>query len=98
MKSVTEMVKSHANTIYYQRRFGTATFPARPPIEQPPREIHQKKAVYMSGSSSTSIPEKLKVQLDDPANSRSTRTSQKHFNRSREIFYHAESLPELPAR
>ncbi len=34
-KSVVELVSGHAKTIYHARRFGTATFPERPPVETP---------------------------------------------------------------
>jgi hypothetical protein len=95
MKSVTEMIKGHANTMYYQRRFGTASFPARPPIEQPPQEIQQKESRYVRQLFDV-YSEKLKVQLDDPSQLAKYPDMQKHFNRSREIFYHAESLRNFP--
>jgi hypothetical protein len=95
MKSVTEMIKGHANTVYYQRRFGTASFPERPPIEQPPAEIHQKESRYVRQLFDV-YSEKLKVQLDDPSQLAKYPEMQQHFNRSREIFYHAESLRNFP--
>jgi hypothetical protein len=95
MKSVTEMIKSHANTVYYRRRFGTANFPERPPIEQPPVEIHQKESRYVRQLFDV-YSEKLKVQLDDRTQLAEYPELEQHFNRSREIFYHAESLRNFP--
>jgi len=95
MKSVTEIIRGHANTVYYQRRFGTASFPERPPIEQPPAEIHQKESRYVRQLFDV-YSEKLKVQLDDPTQLAKYPEMERHFNRSREIFYHAESLRNFP--
>jgi hypothetical protein len=95
MKSVTEMIKGHANTIYYQRRFGTASFPERPPIERPPDEIQQHESRYVRQLFEV-YSEKLKVQLNDPGQLSKYPEMEQHFNRSREVFYHAESLRNFP--
>jgi hypothetical protein len=95
MKSVTEMIKGHASTTYYQRRFGTASFPERPPIDLPPDAIHPRESRYVRQLFEV-YSEKLAVQLNDPAQLAKYPEMERHFNRSREIFYHAESLRNFP--
>jgi hypothetical protein len=95
MKSRTEMIRGHANTVYYQRRFGTATFPERPPIEAPPDQIQPKESRYVQQLFEV-YSEKLKLQLNDPAQLSKYPELEEHFNRSREVFYHAESLRNFP--
>lgn len=46
-KTVMELVSGHAKTIFHARRFGTATFPERPPVEAPPNTIQQKESRYV---------------------------------------------------
>jgi hypothetical protein len=41
-KTVLELVAGHANTPYHQRRFGTANFPERPPVEAPPGDYSRE--------------------------------------------------------
>lgn len=95
MRSVVEMIKGHANTVFYQRRFGTASFPERPPIDPPPAAIHQKESRYVRQLFEV-YSERLAVQLNEPAQLEQYPEMKEHFNRSREVFYHAESLRNFP--
>jgi hypothetical protein len=46
-KTVIDLVKGHAGTIFHNRRFGPANFPDRPPIETPPAAIQAKESRYV---------------------------------------------------
>jgi hypothetical protein len=91
MIPVAQMIKDHANTVFYIRRFGPASFPERPPVELPPPAIQAKESRYVQQLFEV-YSEKLSVQLSDPAQLSQYPEIEQHFNRSREIFYHAESL------
>jgi hypothetical protein len=91
MIPVAQMIKDHAGTIFYIRRFGAASIPQRPPIELPPPAIQANESRYVQQLFEV-YSEKLSVQLNDPAQLTPYPEIEQHFNRSREIFYHAESL------
>jgi len=91
MIPVAQMIKDHANTVFYIRRFGPASFPERPPVELPPPTVQPKESRYVQQLFEV-YSEKLAVQLNDPAQLAQYPEIEQHFNRSREIFYHAESL------
>jgi hypothetical protein len=91
MIPVAQMIKDHAGTVFYIRRFGPASFPERPPVELPPPTVQAKESRYVQQLFEV-YSEKLSVQLNDPAQLAQYPEMEKHFNRSREIFYHAESL------
>jgi hypothetical protein len=95
MITVAEMVKAHANTVFYQRRFGGDSFPERPPIMQPPVTLQQQESRYVQQLFEV-YSEKLSQQLNEPAQLAKHPDLERHFNRSREIFYHAESLRNFP--
>ena len=94
-KTVVELVKGHANTIFHARRFGPATFPERPAIETPPDEIHQKESRYVQQLFDV-YSEKLAKQLNTPDDLAAHPELARHFNRAREVFYYAESLRNFP--
>lgn len=91
MIPVAQMIKDHAGTVFYLRRFGPASVPERPAVELPPPTVHAKESRYVQQLFEV-YSEKLSVQLNDPAQLARYPDIEKHFNRSREIFYHAESL------
>lgn len=91
MIPVAQMIKDHAGTVFYIRRFGPASFPERPPVELPPAAIQVKESRYVQQLFEV-YSEKLAVQLTDPSQLAKYPEIEQHFNRSREIFYHAESL------
>ena len=91
MIPVAQMIKDHAGTVFYIRRFGPTSFPTRPPVELPPPTIQAKESRYVQQLFEV-YSEKLAVQLNDPAQLAKYPEIEQHFNRSREIFYHAESL------
>lgn len=94
-KTVVEMVIGHANTIFHSRRFGTATFPERPPVEAPPGSIQKKESRYVEQLFEV-YSEKLSLQLNSTGQLVAHPDLEKHFNRSREVFYYAESLRNFP--
>lgn len=94
-KTVVELVNGHAKTIFHQRRFGVATFPERPPVETPPEAIHPKESRYVQQLFEV-YSEKLAKQLNSTAELAEYPELVKHFNRSREVFYYAESLRNFP--
>lgn len=94
-KTVVELVKGHATTIFHSRRFGTATFPERPPIETPPDAIQQKESRYVQQLFEV-YSEKLAKQFNTPNELVAYPELAAHFNRSREVFYFAESLRNFP--
>jgi hypothetical protein len=94
-KTIVELVKGHANTIFHSRRFGAATFPERPPIETPPVAVQQKESRYVQQLFEV-YSEKLAKQLNTPDDLVAYPELAGHFNRSREVFYFAESLRNFP--
>lgn len=95
MISVAVMIKDHAKTVFYQRRFGQAYFPPRPPVDAPPGAVQPTESRYVEQLFEV-YSEKLKKQLNEPGQLSGHPELQKHFNRSRELFYHAESLRNFP--
>ncbi len=94
-KTVVELVRGHANTIFHTRRFGSATFPDRPPVERPPDAIQRKESRYVQQLFEV-YSEKLSKQLNTPDDLSAYPELAKHFARSREVFYYAESLRNFP--
>jgi hypothetical protein len=95
MISVAVMIKDHAKTVFYQRRFGQAYFPPRPPVDPPPGDVQPTESRYVEQLFEV-YSEKLKKQLNEPGQLAAHPEIEKHFNRSRELFYHAESLRNFP--
>jgi hypothetical protein len=94
-KTVLELVEGHIKTPFHQRRFGVASFPERPPVETPPTTIHAKESRYVRQLFEV-YSEKLSKQLDSHDQLATYPDLQAHFNRSREVFYYAESLRNFP--
>lgn len=95
MITVAEMIKGHANTVFYERRFGKASFPERPPVMLPPPSVQPGESRYVEQLFEV-YSEKLSLQLNDPVQLAKYPDLERHFNRSREVFYHAESLRNFP--
>ena len=95
MIPVAQMIRDHAGTVFCQRRFGTASFPARPPIDPAPAAVQPKESRYVQQLFEV-YSEKLAKQLNDPTQLAAYPEIEEHFNRSREVFYHAESLRNFP--
>ena len=93
--TVAEMIKGHASTVFYERRFGGASFPERPPIMPPPATVQPGESRYVQQLFEV-YSEKLSMQLNGPAQLAKYPDLERHFNRSREVFYHAESLRNFP--
>lgn len=93
--TVAEMIKGHASTVFYERRFGGASFPERPPIMPPPATVQPGESRYVQQLFEV-YSEKLSMQLNGPAQLVKFPDLERHFNRSREVFYHAESLRNFP--
>ena len=91
MIPVAKMIKDYYNTPFYTRRFGTANLPARPAVELPPDTVQAHESRYVQ-QLFEAYSEKLSLQLNNPAHLAAHPELEQHFNRSREIFYHAESL------
>jgi len=95
MIPVAEMIKGHASTVFYERRFGGNSFPQRPPVMLPPPAVQPTESRYVE-QLFEAYSEKLAVQLDQPEQLAKHPELERHFNRSREVFYHAESLRNFP--
>ena len=91
MIPLAEMIKGHMTTPFHIRRFGTASIPERPKVDLPPDTVQQRESRYVQQLFEV-YSEKLAVQLNEPSQLADHPEMQRHFNRSREVFYHAESL------
>ena len=92
MIPVAQMIKDHANTVFYIRRFGPAAsrndLPLSCPIRSRPRKAGTSAALR-------GLLGKTQAAAERPAQLAKYPEIERHFNRSREIFYHAESLPDF---
>jgi hypothetical protein len=95
MIPIAQMIKDHANTVFYKRRFPDGSFPERPPITPPPATVQPGESRYVQQLFEV-YSEKLAIQLNDPAQLSTYPEMERHFNRSREVFYYAESLRNFP--
>lgn len=95
MIPLAQMIKDHANTVFYKRRFPDGTFPERPPVTPPPATVQPSESRYVQQLFEV-YSEKLSVQLNDPSQLSKYPEMEQHFNRSREVFYYAESLRNFP--
>lgn len=91
MISIVKMLKGYSNTPFYNRRFDTASFPERPAVELPPDEVQEKESRYIE-QLFEAYSEKLSSKLETPEQLEEHPDLKQHFDRAREIFYHAESL------
>lgn len=90
-KTVVEMINGHFKTVFYARRFGTAGIPERPKPDAPPSAINVRESRYVK-QLLQAYAEKLKTPLNDVQDLWQWPEMEVHFNRAREVFYHAESL------
>lgn len=94
-KTVVQLVSGHASTMFHTRRFGTASFPDRPPVAAPPDGVQQTESRYIEQLFEV-YSEKLALQLNSLDQLAPYPELEKHFHRSREVFYYAESLRNFP--
>jgi hypothetical protein len=89
--SVVEMIAVHAKTPYYIQRFGAANIPARPKPDLPPAAVQATESRYVQ-QLLQAYADHLKVPVTDVKDLAKWPEIEQHFNRAREVFYHAESL------
>ena len=89
--SVVEMIGVHSQTPYYIRRFGAANIPARPKPDLPPAAVQATESRYVQ-QLLQAYADHLKVPVNDVKDLAQWPAIEEHFNRAREVFYHAESL------
>lgn len=89
--SLVEMLKGHSKTIFHARRFGVANIPPRPKVDLPPVDLQPNESRYVK-QLLQAYSEYLSVTVTDIAQLSKWPEIERHFNRSRELFYHAESL------
>ena len=95
MIPIAQMIRDHATTAFYARRFGAIGVPERPPINPAPSDVQPGESRYVRQLFEV-YSEKLSVQLNDPSQLAKYPEMEQHFNRCREVFYHAESLRNFP--
>jgi hypothetical protein len=89
--SVVKMIAVHSKTPYYIRRFGSAHIPARPKPDLPPDTVQATESRYVQ-QLLQAYADYLKVPVNDVKDLAQWPEIEQHFNRAREVFYHAESL------
>jgi hypothetical protein len=89
--SVVEMIGVHSRTPYYIRRFGAANIPARPKPDPPPAAVQATESRYVQ-QLLQAYADHLNVPVNDVKDLAQWPEIEEHFNRAREVFYHAESL------
>jgi hypothetical protein len=89
--SIVEMLNGHAKTIFHAKRFGPANIPPRPKADRPPAAIQQNESRYVT-QLLQAYSQYLGVTVTDVSQLSQWPELQQHFDRSRELFYHAESL------
>lgn len=88
--SPRELIEQHRSTPYFLSRFGGA-LPPRPKPDDPPEEIQEHEQKYV-GSLLEAYADHTKQSVADTAALEQWKPLREHFRRSRESFYHAESL------
>jgi hypothetical protein len=89
--SVVAMIGVHSKTPYYIRRFGAANIPERPAPEPPPADVQAKESRYVQQLLAAYADHKG-APVSDVKDLAQWPEIEQHFNRAREVFYHAESL------
>jgi hypothetical protein len=89
--SVVEMIRGHSKTPFFASRFGNAGLPERPTPQQPPPTVQPKESRYVQHLL-RAYSEHLNQPMTDPKDLANWPVLERHFNRCREVFYHAESL------
>nr|WP_319514385.1 ABC-three component system protein [uncultured Cohaesibacter sp.] len=85
-----KILEDHRKTVYFLQRFGGG-LPARPKVEPAPDEIEPHETVY-TRKLFDAYGEHLKSSVKNFKDLAGHKKLQNHFNRSREAFYHSESL------
>jgi len=88
--SPRELIDQHRKTQYFLSRFGGA-LPARPKPDGPPNDIQDHEQKYV-GQLLAAYGDHTKQTVADAAALDQWKPLREHFHRSRESFYHAESL------
>lgn len=88
--SPRSVIEAHQKTPYHPGRFGGG-LPSRPLSEQPPEEISETEITYTTKLLHAYADHK-KQTVTSPSQLSAWSNLEAHFGRSREAFYHAESL------
>jgi hypothetical protein len=88
--SVRSIIEQHRTTPYFIPRFGGG-LPPRPKVGAPPSDISTDESNYVSRLFDA-YADHLKTPITSLGALKSHATLNEHFHRSREAFYHAESL------
>jgi hypothetical protein len=89
--AVVTMIGAHSKTTHYIRRFGSASIPERPVPDLPPADLQANESRYVQQLLAAYANHKG-VPVNDVKDLSQWPEIEKHFNRAREVFYHAESL------
>jgi hypothetical protein len=89
--SVVEMIAVHSKTSFYVGRFGSSHIPIRPKPDLPPNDVQPTESRYVQ-QLLKAYADHLKVSIHDVKALAKWPEIEEHFNRAREVFYHAESL------
>lgn len=85
-----EIIEQHRKTPYFVERFGGG-LPARPKITTLPELIESHESVY-TAKLFGAYADHTATAIEGPSDLKSNAKLRGHFNRSREAFYHSESL------
>ncbi|MBY6153938.1 hypothetical protein KUV47_12005 [Vannielia litorea] len=88
--SPRSVIEAHKKTPYHPGRFGGG-LPSRPTSEQPPEEIAENEITYTTKLLDAYGQHKGQA-ISCPSQLKTWSNLESHFGRSREAFYHAESL------
>ena len=88
---VVTMIGVHSQTPFYIRRFGASNVPERPAPELPPAEVQATESRYVQ-QLLAAYAEHKGAPVSDVKDLAQWPEIEQHFNRAREVFYHAESL------
>ncbi len=89
-KSLADLIKEHNTTPFYATRFGGGLRP-RPPVDPVPKEIGPQESRYVQ-QLMEAYSDHLDRPISHPSHLNSWPSLSVHFGRSRETFFHAESL------
>jgi hypothetical protein len=89
-KAIREVIEQHRRSPYFAARFGGG-LPPRPKPSAPPAEIEQNEMRYVTHLLDAYADHKKEACINIP-DLKKWDTLKDHFRRSREAFYHAESL------
>jgi hypothetical protein len=89
-KSVADLIEGHSKTPFFTTRFGGG-LPERPPAEEPPETIQLKESRYIQ-QLLEAYSDYLSIEVKELESLVKWPELEGHLKRSRETFYHAESL------